>query len=112
MSKTGVRIGVGTDMDRVRDREGIVGTAVVRSADSVTLVHETTADTPAWRAMEVAGSFAFSETGILAALAEPLAAAGVSLFAVNSFETDFVLVQEADLERAAAAVSAAGHSLG
>jgi len=36
----------------------------------------------------------------------------VSIFAVNSFETDFVLVPEGDLERARVAVEAAGHSLG
>lgn len=89
-------------------------TALVRSAESVTLVRETQDGDTAlvWRAIEIAGSFAFTETGVLAAIAAPLAAAGVSIFAINSFETDFVLVPESDLDRARAAVAAAGHQLG
>ena len=89
-------------------------TALVRSAESVTLVRETQDGDTAmvWRAIEIAGSFAFTETGVLAAIAAPLAAAGVSIFAINSFETDFVLVPEADLDRARDAVEAAGHQLG
>ncbi|ROH93812.1 ACT domain-containing protein [Stagnimonas aquatica] len=88
--------------------------AVVRSAESVTVVREVHARDQGlvWRALEIAGPFAFSETGVLAALAEPLAAAGVSIFAVNSYETDFVLVPEVDLERAREAIARAGHQLG
>ncbi len=88
--------------------------ALVRSAESVTLVREAHAgdEGVVWRALEIAGSFAFSETGVLAAIASPLAAAGVSIFAVNSYETDFVLVPEDDLEKARAAVENAGHQLG
>ena len=88
--------------------------ALVRSPDSVTLVREAKAGDVGvvWRAIEVAGSFAFSETGVLAAIAGPLAEAGVSIFAVNSYETDFVLVHEGDLEKARMAVEAAGHQLG
>lgn len=88
--------------------------ALVRSAESVTLVREAQASDTVmvWRAIEIAGSFAFSETGVLAAIAGPLAEAGVSIFAVNSYETDFVLVPENDLEKARAAVASAGHQLG
>ena len=88
--------------------------AVVRSAESVTLVREARGGDVGvvWRALEIAGPFAFSETGVLAALAAPLAEAGVSIFAVNSYETDFVLVPEADLVRAGIAIENAGHSLG
>lgn len=88
--------------------------ALVRSAESVTLVREARGGDMGvvWRAIEIAGSFAFSETGVLAAIAQPLAEAGVSIFAVNSYETDFVLVPEGDLEKARVAVENAGHQLG
>ena len=88
--------------------------ALVRSSESVTLVREARGGDigVVWRAIEIAGSFAFSETGVLAAIAGPLADAGVSIFAVNSYETDFVLVHEGDLEKARVAVEAAGHQLG
>jgi hypothetical protein len=62
-----------------------------------------------WRAIAVAGPLDFSWTGILAALAAPLAAAGVSLFAISTYDTDYVLLREADLERARQALTAAGH---
>ncbi|HEX4873235.1 MAG TPA: ACT domain-containing protein [Nevskiaceae bacterium] len=87
--------------------------AAVRTPESLTLVRSQRRGDlqPVWRALEIAGPFAFSETGVLAAVAQPLAEAGVSIFAVNSFETDFVLVQEPDLERARAALAAIGHRL-
>jgi hypothetical protein len=63
----------------------------------------------AWKCLEVQGPLPFSATGILASLAVPLAAAGVSIFAISTFDTDYLLVQEAQLARAVAALAAAGH---
>ncbi len=52
-----------------------------------------------WRCLMVEGPLAFTEVGILASLTAPLAAAGVSVFAVSTYDTDFLLVKEADLEQ-------------
>jgi hypothetical protein len=65
----------------------------------------------AWRCLEVQGPLPFSATGILASLAVPLAAAGVSIFAISTFDTDYLLVQEAQLAQAVAALAAAGHQV-
>lgn len=62
-----------------------------------------------WRALRVRGPLAFGLTGVLASLAAPLAEAGVPLFALSTFDTDLVLVREADLETARAALHGAGH---
>jgi hypothetical protein len=59
---------------------------------------------PGWRALKVPGPIPFDQIGVLAGLAAPLAAAGVSLFAVSTYDTDYVLVKDADLERALAAL--------
>jgi hypothetical protein len=67
---------------------------------------------PGWRAIKVAGPLDFSLTGILATLASPLAEAGISLFAVSTYDTDYVLVREVDLGRAQAVLRAAGHWMG
>lgn len=64
-----------------------------------------------WRALRVDGTLDFSLTGIMASLADPLAAAGVSLFAISTYDTDYVLVRERDLKRAAAALAAEGHTV-
>ena len=64
-----------------------------------------------WRALIVRGPMAFTLTGIIAALSSELAAAGVALFSLSTFDTDHVLVQQADLPRAVQALRAAGHEV-
>jgi uncharacterized protein len=62
-----------------------------------------------WRALRVAGPLDFALTGVLLSLLGPLAAAGVSVFALSTFDTDVVLVREAALDDALAALADAGH---
>jgi hypothetical protein len=64
-----------------------------------------------WRLLTVRGPLAFTLTGIMAALANELAAAGIALFALSTFDTDHVLVKATDLPRAAATLRAAGHEV-
>lgn len=64
-----------------------------------------------WRALRVAGVLDFSLTGVLASLATPLAQAGVSIFAVSTYNTDYLLVQESSLAVALDALRAAGHTI-
>lgn len=70
---------------------------------------ECTKTVAGWRVFQVEGVLDFSVTGILASLAQPLADAGVSIFAISTYDTDFVLVQEKDLEKAVEALTASGH---
>ncbi len=63
----------------------------------------------AWRALKVAGPIPLSAVGILASIAEPLGRAGISLFAISTFDTDYVLVAADRLEDACLALSRAGH---
>ena len=64
-----------------------------------------------WRALQVAGPLDFELTGILSSISQPLADAECSLFALSTYDTDYVLVREADLERAIEALEDAGHSV-
>lgn len=64
---------------------------------------------PGWAALVVAGPLDFALTGILSAIAEPLATAGLSIFAVSTYDTDYVLLRADDLESAVATLQAAGH---
>lgn len=63
-----------------------------------------------FQAIAVPGPLDFALTGILASLAAPLAEARISLFAISTFDTDYLLVRSADLPRAEAVLTAAGHS--
>jgi heme-degrading monooxygenase HmoA len=65
-----------------------------------------------WRALEVAGPLDFALTGVAAAITTRLALAGISLLPVATYDTDYFFVREATLDRAAAALEAAGHTVG
>lgn len=62
-----------------------------------------------WRALQVDGPLPFDTVGVMAALAVPLAQAEVSIFAVSTFLTDYVLVRAGDLDWAVEALRTAGH---
>ncbi len=63
---------------------------------------------PGWRAFKVDGPLDFSLVGILAKIITPLAQAGISIFALSTYNTDFILVKETDLARAAQTLLQAG----
>lgn len=64
-----------------------------------------------WVALKLEGPFPFSMTGVLASFLHPLAEAGISIFAVSTFDTDYVLIKHESLERATAALARAGHEM-
>ncbi|HYD64885.1 ACT domain-containing protein [Azospirillum sp.] len=80
--------------------------SVTRTAEELSVVcpeHRVPDDVRAergWRAFKVDGPLDFALTGILAGLAAPLAEAGISIFALSTFDTDYLLVRSADVERA------------
>ena len=91
--------------------------SVTRSSDELSVVcaeHQVPRGIAAetgWRALEVKGPFALSEIGVLAALAAPLADAKVSLLAISTFDTDYLLVGERQLHAAVTALKGAGHRI-
>jgi hypothetical protein len=62
-----------------------------------------------WRAIKLHGPIPFTETGVLAKLLEPLGDAGVPIFALSTFDTDYVLVPGPRLAAAVQALRNAGH---
>ena len=64
-----------------------------------------------WRALRIQGVLDFSLVGILAQIAGTLADRGIALFAVSTYNTDYILVRAAQLEAAVAALRGAGHEV-
>jgi hypothetical protein len=64
-----------------------------------------------WRALRVEGPLDFSEVGVLASLSASLAGAGVSIFALSTYDTDYILVRVASLGAAVEALREAGHTV-
>jgi 8-oxo-dGTP pyrophosphatase MutT (NUDIX family) len=62
-----------------------------------------------WVGLRAVGPLPLDETGILASLAGPLARAGIPLFGIATYDTDYLLVRDVDLERASGALRDAGH---
>ena len=91
--------------------------SITRTADELSVVCSQ-ANAPAsitcerdWRCLKVEGPLDLSLTGILASLAAPLAEAGICIFAVSTYGTDYVLVKEQNVDRAVAVLSQAGYRL-
>lgn len=61
-----------------------------------------------WRCLRVAGPLAFSMIGVIASLTGTLAEANISVFVVSTFDTDYLLVKEADFDAAVASLGNAG----
>jgi uncharacterized protein len=91
--------------------------SITRTNDELSLVCSQpdlppdTAHEPDWRCFQVVGPLAFSLTGVLLALTKPLAEASISIFAISTFDTDYVLVKAEDLSRAIIALTVAGHTV-
>ncbi|WP_457090047.1 ACT domain-containing protein [Microvirga sp. P5_D2] len=64
-----------------------------------------------WRCFRILQTFDFSVPGILASVLQPLANAGIGIFATSTFSTDYVLVKSADHERAMEVLRTAGHEV-
>jgi hypothetical protein len=94
-----------------------VFSSVTRTADELSIMCPA-AQVPAgvkheagWRLLKFAGPFAFTETGILAAVLAPLAAARISILATATFDTDYLFVPASQLDEARHALEAAGHTV-
>jgi len=91
--------------------------SVTRTGDELSVVTELSRvppgvqSQPGWRVLKVHGPFVLTEIGVLAALAMPLAEAKISLFAVSTFDTDYLLIASETLLAAIAALERAGHTI-
>ena len=64
-----------------------------------------------WVCLKLEGPFLFSQTGVLLSFIEPLSTRGVPIFAISTFDTDYVLIQEEFAGVALGALRQAGHEL-
>ena len=91
--------------------------SITRTADELSVVipqdavPEGVVSERSWRCLRVTGTMPFSVVGVLASLTAPLVEASISVFAVSTFDTDYLLLKETDFEQAVTALTQAGHSL-
>lgn len=64
-----------------------------------------------WRAFRICGTLDFSLVGILAGISAILADQQIGIFAVSTYDTDYILIKEVDFGRALATLSQAGYEI-
>jgi uncharacterized protein len=91
--------------------------SVTRTSDELSIICAEVATPPnalcerGWRVLKLEGPFEFGLTGILDSVLRPLAEARISIFAISTYDTDYVLIKEARLEDAITVLQAAGHQI-
>jgi uncharacterized protein len=92
-------------------------TSITRTADELSIVcpidqapQNAKIESP-WTCFKLEGPFPFALTGVLASFLNPLAERGIPIFAIATFDTDYVLVKEEHAETAAETLIKAGHTL-
>ncbi len=91
--------------------------AMVRTREELSLVCPTHAVPPhiqaqgPWRAIKIRGPLDFSQVGILLTLLTPLAHAAISVFALSTYNTDYVFVPAEHLDTAIQVLKDAGHRI-
>jgi uncharacterized protein len=92
-------------------------TSITRTGDELSIVcpiENLPADASSphrWICLKLQGPFPFSQTGVLLSFIEPLSSKGIPIFAISTFDTDYVLVQEEWASAALAELQSAGHEL-
>lgn len=66
---------------------------------------------PNWRALRIKGTLDFALTGFLSSTSSPLSKAGISIFAISTFDTDYVLVKNDLLDQAKNVLIEAGFQI-
>jgi hypothetical protein len=91
--------------------------SVSRTAEELSIVAPEDAKIPdgeferGWKCIKVQGPLEFALKGVLSSLLQPLADAGVSVFAISTYDTDYILVKQHQLSQAVVALEEAGHRL-
>jgi hypothetical protein len=109
------RLPAGSDLPSLpAARDGVLVSITVTSEEvsliaPVDLVPEGAESDQGWRALKVEGPLKLDQVGLLASLLDPLMAAQVSVVALSTFETEYVMVKEEQLRPALAALRVEGH---
>src|SRR5215472_13455960 len=92
-------------------------TSISRTADELSIVCPAKnlprdVDSPHdWICLKLEGPFPFSTTGVLLSFIEPLSSKGIPIFAISTYDTDYVLIQEEFMGAALSILDEAGHEL-
>ena len=64
-----------------------------------------------WRCFRLDGTFDLNQIGVISSISAPLAQNGISIYVISTYDTDYFLVQQENLEQTISALSNSGHSI-
>ena len=91
--------------------------AVTRTSDELSIVLSEKAVSPewesemGWRMLKVNGPLDFNIVGVVASISAPLAEAGIPIFVISTFDTDYLLVKDENLEKSVRLLEEKGHNV-
>ncbi len=62
-----------------------------------------------WRCFKIDGSFDLNQIGVISSISSPLADAGISIYVISTYDTDYFLIQQQNLEQTISVLSNSGH---
>jgi len=92
-------------------------TSITRTADELSIVcpadniPKTVEPGPRWICLKLEGPFPFSQAGVLLSFIEPLSSHGVPIFAISTYDTDYVFIPQEHTDRTLVFLREAGHEL-
>ncbi|HZZ15483.1 MAG TPA: ACT domain-containing protein [Candidatus Sulfotelmatobacter sp.] len=91
--------------------------SITRTADELSIVcpadhiPKEFSTVPRWICLKIEGPFAFTQTGVLLSFIEPLSSNAVPIFAISTYDTDYVLIPQEHIDPALMLLREAGHEL-
>ncbi|KAH7886068.1 ACT domain-containing protein [Phlebopus sp. FC_14] len=102
----GIPLDIRKDLDVPKVKPGLL--SVTRTAEEVSIVSEVLGDGGDWKCIKIAGPMEFDLTGVICSFTTPLKHADVPVFAVSTWNTDYVLVPKVKIGRAVEVLSVDG----
>ncbi len=64
-----------------------------------------------WRCFKIDGSFDLNQIGVISSISSPLADAGICIYIISTYDTDYFLIQEQNLKKTISTLSDIGHNI-
>ncbi len=98
------------NLQDLRDIDTLIATSkflsFTKSEDELSIVSDSKSDVEytyinkGWKALKIVGPLDFSLVGVLKEIIDPLSKNGISIFAISTFETDYILIKNEQLDHA------------
>ncbi|KAG0707431.1 ACT domain-containing protein [Suillus ampliporus] len=102
----GIPAAIASELNAAQDNPGIF--SITRTREEISIVGEAAGDDGAWKCIKIAGPMEFGMTGVICSFTTPLKNVDVPVFAVSTWNTDYVLIPRGKVDEAVSALTEDG----